>query len=98
MAAIAIVMPRLGMTMEEGTVVEWPIPIGGRVEKGETVLIIETEKAESEIEATLSGTLRHVYAEPGETLRCGVLLAAAASPLGCSAATGLERCSSTDWS
>ena len=76
MAAIAIVMPRLGMTMEEGTVVEWPIPIGGRVEKGETVLIIETEKAESEIEATVSGTLRHVYAEPGETLPCGVLLAA----------------------
>ncbi|MFP6607343.1 MAG: alpha/beta fold hydrolase [Myxococcota bacterium] len=76
MAAIAIVMPRLGMTMEEGTVVEWPIPIGGRVEKGETVLIIETEKAESEIEATVSGTLRHVYADPGETLPCGVLLAA----------------------
>ena len=76
MAAIAIVMPRLGMTMEEGTVVEWPIPIGGRVEKGETVPIIETEKAESEIEATVSGTLRHVYAEPGETLPCGVLLAA----------------------
>ncbi|MEE2675146.1 MAG: alpha/beta fold hydrolase [Myxococcota bacterium] len=76
MAAIAVAMPRLGMTMEEGTVVEWPVPVGGRVEKGETLLIIETEKAESEIEATLSGTLRHVYAEPGETLRCGVLLAA----------------------
>ena len=76
MSVIAIAMPRLGMTMEEGTVVEWPIPIGGHVEKGETVLIIETEKAESEIEATVSGTLRHVYTEPGETLPCGALLAA----------------------
>ncbi|MEN8161858.1 MAG: alpha/beta fold hydrolase [Myxococcota bacterium] len=76
MAAVAIVMPRLGMTMDEGTVIEWPIPIGGPVEKGETVLIIETEKAESEIEATASGTFWHVYAEPGETLPCGALLAA----------------------
>ena len=75
MASIAIAMPRLGMTMEEGTVVEWLTPVGGRVEKGETVLVIETEKAESEIEATVSGTLRHVYSEPGETLRCGALLA-----------------------
>ena len=75
MAAIAVVMPRLGMTMEEGTVVEWPIPIGSRVEKGQTLLVIETEKAESEIEATLSGTLRHVYGEPGQTLPCGALLA-----------------------
>lgn len=76
MSAIAVAMPRLGMTMEEGTVVEWPIAIGGRVEKGATILIIETEKAESEIEATVSGILRHVYTEPGETLACGSLLAA----------------------
>lgn len=62
--------------MEEGTVVEWPIPIGGHVEKGQTVLVIETEKAENEIEATASGTLRHIYSEPGETLPCGALLAA----------------------
>lgn len=76
MAAIAIAMPRLGMTMQEGTVVEWPVPIGGSVAKGETILVIETEKAESEIDATASGTFRHVYAEPGETLACGALLAA----------------------
>lgn len=62
--------------MEEGTVVEWPVPIGTHVEKGETVLIIETEKAESEIEATVSGTFRHVYQESGETVPCGTLLAA----------------------
>ena len=69
-------MPRLGMTMEEGTLVDWPIQVGGRVEKGELLLVIETEKAESEIEATVSGTLRHIYAEPGVTLPCGALLAA----------------------
>ena len=56
-------MPKLGLTMQEGTVIEWPIAIGVRVEKGEVVLIIESEKAEIEIEATESGVFRHVYGE-----------------------------------
>jgi pyruvate dehydrogenase E2 component (dihydrolipoamide acetyltransferase) len=76
MAATAIVMPRLGMTMEEGTVVEWPVATGGPVSKGATVLVIESEKAESEIEATASGVLRHVFVLPGQTVACGTLLAA----------------------
>lgn len=76
MGAHAIAMPRLGMTMEEGTVVDWPVRIGERVERGSTVLVIENEKNESEIEATVSGTLRHVYVEPGEVAPCGALLAA----------------------
>lgn len=76
MAGIAIAMPRLGMTMEEGTVVEWPVPVGTLVAKGETVLIIETEKAESEIEAIASGVFRHAFVEPGETVPCGTLLGA----------------------
>ncbi len=76
MGAHAIAMPRLGMTMEEGTIVLWPIPIGGAVAKGENVLVIETEKAESEIEAHCSGTLRHVYVATGEVAACGALLAA----------------------
>ncbi len=76
MSATAIAMPRLGMTMEEGTVVEWPVPLGQRVEKGEIVLVIETEKAESEIEATVAGVFRHAFVEAGETVACGTLLAA----------------------
>ena len=46
------------------------------MEKGATLLIIESEKAEVEVEASASGTLRFVYAEPDETLPCGTLLAA----------------------
>lgn len=79
MSATAIAMPRLGMTMEEGTVVEWPVPVGQRVEKGQTVLVIETEKAESEIEATASGVFRHAFVAPGETVPCGTLLGALTS-------------------
>ncbi|MCC6764754.1 MAG: alpha/beta fold hydrolase [Deltaproteobacteria bacterium] len=74
--AIAIAMPKLGMTMQEGMVVEWAVGIGGVVEKGRTVVVIESEKAQVEIEATDSGVLRHVYVEAGETVPCGSLLAA----------------------
>jgi len=76
MSATAIAMPRLGMTMEEGTVVEWPLAIGERVEKGEAVLVIESEKSEVEVEAIASGVLRHIYVEPDNTVPCATLLAA----------------------
>jgi pyruvate dehydrogenase E2 component (dihydrolipoamide acetyltransferase) len=68
-------MPRLGMTMEEGTIVAWPVAPGASVRKGEIVLVIESEKAETEIEAIEDGILRHLFAEVGETLPCGALLA-----------------------
>jgi pyruvate/2-oxoglutarate dehydrogenase complex dihydrolipoamide acyltransferase (E2) component len=74
--ATAIAMPKLGMTMEEGRVVAWPVPLGGRVEKGRPVLVIESEKTEAEIEATASGVLRHIYVSVGETVACGTLLGA----------------------
>lgn len=62
------------MTMEEGTVIQWPLATGGKVEKGEIVLIIESEKSEVEIEAPASGFFRHAYVEEGETVPCGELL------------------------
>ncbi len=74
--ATPIAMPKLGITMEEGTVVEWPHAIGDHVEKGQVVLIIESEKAEVEIEASASGYVRHHYADAGDTVPCGTLLGA----------------------
>ncbi len=73
--ATAIAMPKLGMTMEEGRVVEWPVPIGEHIVRGQLILIIESEKAEVEIEATGNGTLRHIFVEPEQTVPCGTLLA-----------------------
>ena len=64
------------MTMEEGTVIQWPLAVGASVEKGELVLIIESEKSEVEIEAPGSGIFRHAYIDEGETVPCGELLGA----------------------
>ncbi len=74
--ATAVAMPKLGMTMQEGRVVSWAAEVGGTVERGRVLLVIESEKAEIEIEATASGVLRHVYVPEGETVPCGALLAA----------------------
>lgn len=71
-----VAMPKLGMTMEEGTLVSWEVEVGARVEKGAVLFVIETEKTEAEIEATASGWLHHVWVAPGETVPCGTLLAA----------------------
>ena len=62
--------------MEEGIVIEWPHSIGDSVEKGEIILIIESEKSEVEIESPGSGVFRHIYVEEGETVPCGTLLGA----------------------
>ncbi len=76
MGAHAIAMPSLGMTMEEGTVVAWPLVVGAEVAKGDVVLVIESEKTEHEVEAVASGFFRHVYVEEDETVPCGTLLGA----------------------
>ena len=78
-----IAMPKLGLTMSEGKVLGWPIPIGAAVQKGQPVLLIESEKAEVEVEATASGVLRHVYVDPDPEalLPCGSLLAAIADTM-----------------
>jgi pyruvate dehydrogenase E2 component (dihydrolipoamide acetyltransferase) len=73
-----IAMPKLGMTMSEGAVLEWPAAVGERVEKGQTVVVIESEKAQFEVEATASGFLRHVYVapDPDVPVPCGTVLGA----------------------
>ncbi|MBX6377941.1 MAG: hypothetical protein IRY95_05260, partial [Clostridia bacterium] len=52
---VDIVMPKWGLTMEEGTIVEWLKQVGEPVREGEPVLVVETEKASGEVEAPASG-------------------------------------------
>jgi 3-oxoadipate enol-lactonase len=71
-----IAMPKLGMSMQEGTVVEWRFMVGNEVGKGAVLLVIESEKSEVEIESPAAGFLRHVYIHAGELVPCGTMLAA----------------------
>lgn len=72
--ATEVLIPKLGMTMTEGTVAEWRVADGARVTAGEIVYRLETEKIEFEVEAEASGILRQLVPE-GTTLAPGVTVA-----------------------
>ena len=75
--AIEIVMPRLGWDMKAGTVVEWLKHDGERVDAGEFLFLVESDKSTTEVEALDSGTL-HIPDQAlhlGEELPVGTLLA-----------------------
>ena len=71
--ATDFVMPKLGLTMEAGTVVEWLVADGAEVRRGQPVLRIETDKVSSDIEASETGRLRQLAAA-GQTCRCGEVI------------------------
>jgi len=70
-----LVMPKLGLTMTEGTVLEWPIPEGGRFERGQIYLIVETDKVANEIEAPAAGRIARILVPQGQTAPVGTVLA-----------------------
>ena len=65
-----IVMPRMGLTMETGTIIHWLKQEGEPVTAGEPLLEIETDKASVEIEALESGTLYKVCRRPWRRNGC----------------------------
>ena len=68
--AVEIKIPKLGMTMSEAKLVQWRAKEGDRVEKGSSVLTIETEKITWEVEAVASGFL-HRLVEAGSIAEVG---------------------------
>jgi len=61
-----IIMPKLGMTMKEGRVVEWLVKEGDRVEKGQIILHIESDKIQFEVESPDSGIMAKLLIMPSE--------------------------------
>jgi pyruvate dehydrogenase E2 component (dihydrolipoamide acetyltransferase) len=66
-----VLMPRLGMTMTEGTVVQWLKKPGEFVEKGEFLFIVQTDKVDIEIESTCSGKFTEILVELGQVVPIG---------------------------
>ena len=73
--AEVINMPRLSDTMEEGTVATWLKKVGDKVEEGDILAEIETDKATMEFESFNEGTLLHIGIKEGETAKVDALLA-----------------------
>lgn len=73
--AEVINMPRLSDTMEEGTVATWLKQVGDKVEEGDILAEIETDKATMEFESFNEGTLLHIGIQEGESAKVDTLLA-----------------------
>jgi pyruvate dehydrogenase E2 component (dihydrolipoamide acetyltransferase) len=71
----SLTMPKLGMTMTEGTVLQWFYHEGDMIEKDEPLLEVMTDKVNIEVEAPFSGQLVRILAHDGETLPVGTPLA-----------------------
>src|SRR4030042_1998610 len=64
-------MPKLGQTMEEGTVVNCLVKVGDEVKKGDVIFEIETDKATLEMESTANGFVKFILAQSNQTLPVG---------------------------
>ncbi len=71
----AIVMPQLGLTMEEGTVSKWLKSPGEAIKKDEALFSVATDKVEMDVECSVAGTLGEIVVPEGETVRVGTVVA-----------------------
>ena len=72
---VDIIMPRLGLTMEEGTVAQWLVAEGDQVEKGQPLLEVETDKVTVEVEAPASGIMGPLLIGAGQQVPVRTVLA-----------------------
>ncbi len=72
---IDVVMPKMGESITEGTILEWYKEIGESIEKDETLLEIGTDKVDSEIPAPESGTVCDILAKPNDIIDVGNIIA-----------------------
>lgn len=68
-----VILPKLGFSMNEGTIAEWLIADGGEVKQGQPLYSLESEKSVQEIEAPASGTLKIIKAA-GEVYDVGTVI------------------------
>jgi pyruvate dehydrogenase E2 component (dihydrolipoamide acetyltransferase) len=73
-------MPKWGLSMTEGTVVEWLIEEGTEISKGDEVVEVESEKINNAVESPASGVLRRRVAQEGDEIPVGGLLGVIAAP------------------
>ena len=70
-----VTLPKWGMTMQDGTIAQWMVGEGQRVQEGDPIAVIETEKVETELPCPDSGTVVEIVAEEGDTVEVGAVIA-----------------------
>lgn len=75
MATLEVILPKVDMDMDSGTIVEWKIAEGDRVQQGDIVFEMETGKALMEVEAPGTGIIRGLASITGEPVAIGTPVA-----------------------
>jgi len=73
--AIEVLMPRLSDTMEEGKLLRWLKKVGDKVEVGDIIAEVETDKADMEMEAIDAGVLAEIRVQEGAAAPVGAVIA-----------------------
>jgi pyruvate/2-oxoglutarate dehydrogenase complex dihydrolipoamide acyltransferase (E2) component len=74
-ALVDIVMPQMGVSVSEGTIVEWRKQVGDWVEYEEPIVDISTDKIDTEVPSPAAGRVAEIVVEPGTTVEVGTVLA-----------------------
>lgn len=75
MVATRVRMPQLGESVREGTVAQWLVKLGDWVVELEPLLVVDTDKVNAEVPAPVTGTLKEILAQEGETVSVGAEIA-----------------------
>ncbi len=70
-----VLMPKWGMTMQEGDLVEWLVAVGDTVAAGQPLATVATEKVDADVESPSAGTVVELLAEAGDTVEVGTVIA-----------------------
>ena len=72
---VDIVMPKMGESITEGTILEWRKKVGDSIEMDEIILEIGTDKVDSEIPSSTEGILVEIIGEPNDVMDVGAVIA-----------------------
>lgn len=70
-----IVLPKWGMSMQDGVISEWLVSVGDTVVEGQPIAVIETEKVDTDLPSPGAGTIAELLVEPGDSADVGSVIA-----------------------
>jgi len=72
---IDVIMPKMGESLQEGTIIKWTKKVGDKVDRDETILEISTDKVDTEVPSPVEGILAEILAAENQTVEVGKVIA-----------------------
>src|ERR1041384_4145713 len=75
MAQVELLMPKMGESIMEATILSWRKKPGDKIEQDESVLEVATDKVDTEVPSTHAGVLKEILAKDGDVVKVGAVIA-----------------------